>query len=399
MKLNLGCGKVYKPGYINIDRFDKSVADKSYDVSDLPFEPNSASLIEASQLIEHFDYIHCKYILSEWFRVLKPGGTLLLETPDMEKGFKKFISSAPATQETTLQWLYGIDSPGMGHKTGFTYSLLKNILETTGFTSISREKQQTHFYEPGMRVVCRKPKDYAEKQLFACFRKRLLKELNTDDSYILIPLEKHLKNIADPKDIKAIMKTALCNPRIPLIFLDECVKAGMMKKSDVNDDIALLEYLAKIEIHKKLFSLWLKSKKEAGRFEQESKQFLANLEALLSGDLSDYKERLRYIADLKPIHLPVFDFTFVLAEAQKMFNRGVKQFHNKDLAKAQVNFLKSSRMNPDNPLVYWNMARLGSAETYETALSLLKDKVLRKKIKAEMKSSKIPKEPIPEGYI
>lgn len=88
VRLNLGSGSIYKPGYVNIDKFD-SVADKVVDVCDLPYESNTVESIEASQLVEHFDYIHYKYILSEWFRVLKPSGTLILETPDLEKTFKK----------------------------------------------------------------------------------------------------------------------------------------------------------------------------------------------------------------------------------------------------------------------------------------------------------------------
>jgi predicted SAM-dependent methyltransferase len=128
IKLNLGCGFVYKPGYVNIDKFDGSVADKISDAGDLPFESNSVDLIEADQLIEHFDHIHCKYVLSEWFRVLKPGRILVLETPDLEKSIGKFIPSEPETKKTTLQWIYGIDSPGMQHKTGFTFDLLKNLL-------------------------------------------------------------------------------------------------------------------------------------------------------------------------------------------------------------------------------------------------------------------------------
>jgi predicted SAM-dependent methyltransferase len=93
LKLNLGCGIIYKAGYINIDKFDNSVADMVRDVDDLPFNSNSVDVIESNHLLEHFDYIHTIYALSEWFRVLKPDGVLILETPDLEKSFKKFIST------------------------------------------------------------------------------------------------------------------------------------------------------------------------------------------------------------------------------------------------------------------------------------------------------------------
>lgn len=72
LKLNLGCGIFYKPGYINVDLFEKSIADQIYDVRHLSFEDNSVDEIEASHILEHFDVIQIPYILSEWLRVLKP---------------------------------------------------------------------------------------------------------------------------------------------------------------------------------------------------------------------------------------------------------------------------------------------------------------------------------------
>ena len=58
-RLNLGCGIIYKPGYINIDIYG-SVEDVTSNANDLPFISNSVDEIEAYHLIEHFDYIHHK---------------------------------------------------------------------------------------------------------------------------------------------------------------------------------------------------------------------------------------------------------------------------------------------------------------------------------------------------
>ena len=423
IKLNLGCGQVYKPGYINIDKFDNSVADKICDIGDLPFKANSVDLIEASQLIEHFDYIHCKYILSEWFRVLRPEGKLILETPNLEKTFKKFVSSDLKTQKITLQWIYGIDSLGMQHKTGFTFDLLRDLLQEIGFEQILREEPKTHRYEFGIRIICQKPKKCLEKQLFACFRKRILTELKIDNSYILIPLEKWVKEVLDfyekfeeNKETsvnKIISKIALCNPKISLIFLDECIKCGLLKKSEIDDKIDLVNFLSKKEFHKKVFSLWIKRKKEIGESETKSK-FLFELETLIFDILqgkSDYKESLNYVTNLEPTEALIFDFDLVFLEAKKLFNLGVKQFYKKYFTKAMSNLLQSSKLNPDNPLVYWNMARLSLIlksenhiiiENYEKALKLAKDGENKLKLETELQQVKgskkelISKEPIPE---
>ncbi|KYK24241.1 hypothetical protein AYK26_06915 [Euryarchaeota archaeon SM23-78] len=423
INLNLGCGIVYKPNYINIDKFDNRVADEICDVGDLSFEPCSVDLIEASQLVEHFDYIHCKYILSEWFRVLKPFGKLVLETPDLEMAFKKFVSSDWAIKRTTLQWIYGIDSPGMQHKTGFTFNLLKNLLQEIGFEKISSHESMTHRYEPGIRVVCQKPKNYLKKQVFSCFRKRILDGLEIQDSFILIPLEKWIDIFLDLFEKleenneafidKIISKTVLCNPMLPIVFIDECVKHGLLKKSDIKEELCLLDFLNKEEFHKKVYSLWVKRKKELAKPEAKS-NFILELEKLILGILHnrlDYKESLGYIINLKPTETLIFDFSLVFLEAKKLFNLGVKQFHKRDFSRAMLIFTKSSRLNPDNPLVYWNMARLdlilksgdhAVIRNYEQALSLIKNKANKLNLKKELKQVNkgrqklIPEEPVPE---
>jgi predicted SAM-dependent methyltransferase len=427
IKLNLGCGQVYKPGYINIDKFDNSVADKIYDAGDLPFKSNYVDLIEASQLIEHFDYIHCKYILSEWFRVLKPEGKLILETPDLETTFKKFVSSDLRAQKLTLQWIYGIDSLGMRHKTGFTFDLLKDLLQEIGFWKISREKPKMHRYEAGLRILCQKPKECLEKQLFAHFRKRVLNELKIDDSYILIPLEKWLKEVLgiyekfkENKNAainKIISKIALCNPKIPLIFLEECVKLDLLEKSEINDRVDLLNFLIKEEFHKKIFSLWIKRKKEIDKPEDGS-EFLSELGTLISDLLEDrnrsnFKERLGYITNLESRDIVIFDFDLVFLEAKGLFNLGVKQFYKKDFIGGLDSFVESSKINPLNPLVYWNMARLSNIlkfeqykiiENYEKTMKLMRNRKNRLKIETELQQTRggkkeiLPKEPIPEDY-
>ena len=89
IKLNLGCGIYYKPGYINIDKFESEIADEIADICHLQYEDNSVDEIEASHIIEHFDVITLPFLIAEWFRVLKPIGKLIIEAPDFNKGYFK----------------------------------------------------------------------------------------------------------------------------------------------------------------------------------------------------------------------------------------------------------------------------------------------------------------------
>jgi predicted SAM-dependent methyltransferase len=425
IKLNLGCGIIYKPGYLNIDKFNTSVADKVCDVEDLPFESNSVDIIEALHLIEHFDYIHCKYVLSEWFRVLKPMGKLVIETPDLERSFKKFNLSSMEIKKKTLQWIYGIDSPGMQHKTGFSFGLIKDLLNEIGFEKISKEKPKTHLYEPGMRIVCQKSKNFLEKQLFASFRKKLKKELEIDDSYLLLILENWVNKLFRiysegfrKKKTKAlaeiISQISICHPKIPQIFLKECENFGLVEKDVINYE--LIDYLIEIEFHKRLFSLWEKRKKNLGRLGEEFENFILEMEMLLRFIISKnlgHKEELHYIEGLNLSDIKIFDFQIVQLKARELFNQGVKEFHNSNFSKALNLFLKSVKINQDNPLSYWNLARLKVILNYETekiendyknSLFLVSDKNIKNEIKRELnnvlnkRSNLVPKIPIPEDY-
>jgi len=425
IKLNLGCGIIYKPGYLNVDKFNNAVADKICDVQDLPFKSNSVEKIESLHLIEHFDYIHCKYLLSEWFRVLKPRGILIIETPDLEKTFKKFSQSALEIKKTTLQWIYGIDSAGMQHKTGFDWELIRDLLREIGFENIRREEAISHLNEPGMRIVCQKPKNFSNSQLRACFRKRLKEELEIEDSYLLLPLENWIRELLDiySKEFKGnkegclnkiIAKSSICNPIIPKIFLKELFKFKLIEKDKIEND--LINYLIKIEFHKKLFSLWKKRKKTIeDDIGEIFKNFIEDLTLLIRQCLinKDYQERLNYIASLYPEDIKIFDFQVILIKAREFFNQGVKEFYKRNFPEALNLFLESVKINPKNPLSYWNMARLKIIlncerekieNDYKNAMFLTLNKNIKNEIKLELNNfsnkrlNLVPKHPIPEDY-
>ncbi len=360
IKLNLGCGNNYKPGYVNLDKYNKTVADLIHDVDDLPNESNSIDLIEALQLIEHFDYIHCKYVLGEWFRVLKPSGVLIIETPDLEKTYEKFISGDLDTQKTTLQWIYGIESEGMEHKTGFTFNLLVNLLEEIGFEQIAREKQETYMYEHGIRLKCKKPENYLEKQVIARFRKRLLHDLKINDSLILIPLENWLQKLLQThNNLKSdmdncmkhvISKIVICHPKIPLIFIQECIDANICQKTESSSKLDFLNKLIKNEFNKKILTLWSRSKKEPGNLEDQFEKFITNIEKIILDVLNhpeDLEARLKYILELDPSTIEIFDLDLILIKARELFNIGVKLYHEKSFPEAKEALLRSTRLNPD----------------------------------------------------
>lgn len=86
-KLNLGCGRYPKPGFLNVDWVQVPGVDLVHDLSRLPypFESGSFEHIEADHLIEHLPDVFD--VMRELHRILKPEGTLIIRVPHFSRGF------------------------------------------------------------------------------------------------------------------------------------------------------------------------------------------------------------------------------------------------------------------------------------------------------------------------
>lgn len=79
-KLNLGCGKDIREGWINLDSVALPNVDVVHDITalPLPFEDAWFDVILCKDVLEHVDYIP---VLKDLHRILKPGGKLLIQVP------------------------------------------------------------------------------------------------------------------------------------------------------------------------------------------------------------------------------------------------------------------------------------------------------------------------------
>ena len=83
-KLNLGCGRVIKPGWVNHDIMPGDGVDLVFDlekcgIEPFPLETDSVSEIRASHLIEHIDRV--LPFMQEMWRIAEPGCRFTLELP------------------------------------------------------------------------------------------------------------------------------------------------------------------------------------------------------------------------------------------------------------------------------------------------------------------------------
>lgn len=78
--LNLGCGSRPMPGFLNVDLVAGSGVDQVVDLEQpLPFQDESFDLVVADNVFEHIrNYLP---LLQECSRVLRPGGTLVVDVP------------------------------------------------------------------------------------------------------------------------------------------------------------------------------------------------------------------------------------------------------------------------------------------------------------------------------
>ena len=110
MKLNLGCQVHYFDGWTNQDVVGDDAnmkVDLVCDAAKLPLEDASVDFIYAGHLVEHFYPDTLGAAIKEWNRVLKPGGKLVIVTPDCGSVFKDYAVGRIVSIEGVWQQVFG----------------------------------------------------------------------------------------------------------------------------------------------------------------------------------------------------------------------------------------------------------------------------------------------------
>lgn len=154
MKVHLGCGDKYWPGFVNVDGYTK--CDVQSDIKELPFNDGEVSEIHLIHVFEHLPRMECDKALKEWKRVLKSGGKLVIEVPCMDKIAKMIVDG----EENIVFTLFGIfgdvrlNRPEMLHQWCWSQKEIKSVLEAHNFVNIEVTEPFFHFEKRDMRVVC-----------------------------------------------------------------------------------------------------------------------------------------------------------------------------------------------------------------------------------------------------
>jgi hypothetical protein len=92
-------------------------------------------------------------------RVLKPGGKLILELPDLKKVLEYFTYQ-PLPMGKTMWALYGDpthQNEHMCHRWAYTPATIGSLLHIVGFERIQSKEPQFHVKGRDMRIECYKP--------------------------------------------------------------------------------------------------------------------------------------------------------------------------------------------------------------------------------------------------
>jgi predicted SAM-dependent methyltransferase len=147
--VNLGCG--YRPmkGWVNVDRARGPEVQVVWDLSKgLPFPDSSCAAVFSEHFIEHITKPDAARLLSECYRILKPGGVLRVSTPDAElflrsyAGDQEFLAHSSFSQaiDTPVDRVnYMMREYGL-HLWSYDEELLTLMLKRAGFDSIVRQR-------------------------------------------------------------------------------------------------------------------------------------------------------------------------------------------------------------------------------------------------------------------
>lgn len=173
MKINFGAGRRVLDGFYNVDAIHNRHAPRAPELihaveftpdgsvrNPLPLADSCADLLQAMHVIEHVYAWEAPALLREWRRLLRPGGLLVLELPNIEAAARNLLAGKPEQM-----WLWPMTGdpshrdPFMMHKHCYTPKSIQALVANCGFDDIKFLLPQTHGPRPDrdMRVEARKP--------------------------------------------------------------------------------------------------------------------------------------------------------------------------------------------------------------------------------------------------
>lgn len=135
--LNLGCGTITHPAFLNVDALVARHIHYIRPIDDLrPFRDDSVDLVYASHCLEHFSHREVARVVAEWHRVLKPGGILRVGVPDFDQLIAMYEYSGRDIGAIQQILMGGHTYPLNRHYVVFTERSLTQLFRKVGFAEV-----------------------------------------------------------------------------------------------------------------------------------------------------------------------------------------------------------------------------------------------------------------------
>jgi len=145
LRLHLGCGDTYHPGWVNLDLYLRGHRrDLVWDLRrGLPFPDASVACIVSEHLFEHLPLDAGLALARECHRALAVGGVLRIGVPDLERYVRSYAGGDPLLDELRP----GRPSRGIafaelfvfyGHRAAYDAETLAVLLRAAGFATVER---------------------------------------------------------------------------------------------------------------------------------------------------------------------------------------------------------------------------------------------------------------------
>jgi len=154
-KLHVGAGKCVLAGWLNTDiKLEMSDVFFLDAIKPFPFDENAFDYVYSEHMIEHISRPDASFMLRECRRVLKPGGTLRIATPDLQVITGLYGNDGDVDKHHYVKWItdklvnnaseyhtgFVINQAfySWGHQFLYDGELLTESLRDAGFTEIQR---------------------------------------------------------------------------------------------------------------------------------------------------------------------------------------------------------------------------------------------------------------------